>query len=803
MGDLKHGAELQLAISVAKSRWATNWKNKTTTWGELVERLSSTQRTHETVAEYAAMNKDEQSKIKDIGGFVAGELKEGRRKNGHVVSRSLITLDADFAPQDLWDDIATFTTYALLAYSTHKHTPKKPRLRILIPLSRKVTPEEYEAIARKLANDIGIDYFDDTTYQPARLMYWPSTPKDGEYFYKVLDLPILNPDDVLKTYTDWRDASYWPESSRCTKIRAKQADKQGDPLAKGGLIGAFCRAYTIPEAIATFLPEVYTECNTPGRYTYAQGSTAAGLVIYEDRFAYSNHSTDPISGMLCNAFDLVRVHLFGDRDVDAKPDTPVNKLPSWSAMMALAGADENVRAQVGVDKLAAAALDFGEDLADPDNKEWLKKLTTAKNGEYEATIANLLLILRNDPNLRGIGGLDEFRSRYTVTNKNLPWPRRGSVWTDTDDAGLRNYVEQVYGIEARVKLQDALTLLFEENAYHPVKNFIESAAWDGVPRVERLLIDYLGADDNEYVRTITRKVLTAAVARVYEPGCKFDNMMVIIGKQGIGKSLIVQKLAREWASDTLTDIRGKESYEALDGVWIMEMSELAALKRGDREAIKGYISKTEDTYRKAYARNTTISKRQCIFIGTTNNHEFLDDPTGNRRFWAIDTDATMRTKFVWRDLTESEVHQVWAEALELYRSGENIMELPPEVAETATELQAKHSVEDSYKGIVEAILAKPIPSNWAQLSLLERQQYYSATDEYRDESGEPTELIPRTKVCAIEIWCEGLGRDKSALDYTTSRRINNALELLGWERMPNPVEFKGYGRQKGWRKSTE
>ena len=801
MAKLKHGGDLKIALATGKKRESLKWKNTTITWAELVERLSQTQRTYETVAEYAKMSKTDQSNIKDIGGFVAGELKDGRRKNGNVISRSLITLDADYAPQDIWDEIETLTTYALLAYSTHKHTPAKPRLRIIVPLSRSVTPEEYEAIARKLAADIGIDYFDDTTYQPARLMYWPSTSKDGEYFYRVLDLPILDADAVLSTYTDWRDASYWPESSRCASARKKLADKQGDPLEKDGLIGAFCRAYTIVDAIATFLPEVYTECSTPNRYTYAQGSTAAGLVLYEDKFAYSNHSTDPVSGRLCNAFDLVRIHLFGELDADVKQDTPVNKLPSWAAMMDLARKDENVRAQIGADKLEAAAIDFGEDLKDPDNKEWLKKLTTGKGGAYEPTIANLLLILKNDPNLQGIGGLDEFRSRYMVKVKKLPWSRRGAVWTDTDDAGLRNYIEQVYGIEARVKLQDALMLLFEENRYNPVKNFIEAVAWDGQPRVERLLIDYLGAADNEYVRTVTRKTLTAAVARVYEPGCKFDYMLVIIGHQGIGKSLLVRRLAREWTSDTLTDIRGKESYEALDGVWIMEMSELAALKRGDREAIKGYISKTEDTYRKAYARNTTISKRQCIFIGTTNNHEFLDDPTGNRRFWAIDTDAAKRTKLVWKDLTEDEVHQIWAEALELYRAGENVMEIPADVAEIADDQQKQHSSEDSYKGIIEAFLNKPLPANWYDLSVLERQQFINASDTYKDESGEDAaELKPRSKVSAIEIWCECLGRDRGNLDQISAKRINTALELIGWLRMPNPVEFKGYGRQRGWRR---
>lgn len=170
-------------------------------------------------------------------------------------------------------------------------------------------------------------------------------------------------------------------------------------------------------------------------------------------------------------------------------------------------------------------------------------------------------------------------------------------------------------------------------------------------------------------------------------------MLTIVGKQGIGKTLIVQRLAGEWFSNSITEIRGKESYEALDGAWIVEMGELAALKKSDRDAIKNYISKTEDTYRKAYARNVTINRRHSIFIGTTNESSFLEDDTGNRRFWVVDTNAERRTKTVWgaNGMTAEEVHQVWAEALELYRAGENIMELTDEEAAAAQREQEKHT----------------------------------------------------------------------------------------------------------------
>lgn len=797
---LKHGARLELHIAIGRNRHDTKWKNKSVTWAELLTRISETVRTYETVTAYRNMGKDEQSKIKDIGGFVGGVLKEGRRKNGYVQSRSVITLDADFAPVDFWDDVQLLTTYSMAVYSTHKHTPEKPRLRFIIPMQRDVTPDEYEAIARWVAHELGIDYFDDTTYQPTRLMYWPSTPKDGEFFFDFVDAPILDPDAVLAKYPDWKDTSNWPESSRCRGLRKSAAEKQGDPLAKTGLIGAFCRTYTIQDAIATFLPTVYTECNTPGRYTYASGSTAAGLVVYEDKFAYSNHATDPTGGQLCNAFDLVRIHLFGEEDVDAKDGTPPNKLPSWGKMMELVGSDDAVKKTIGEEKLQRAKEDFGDGFQQPDDTEWLTKLKTNKQGGYEPTIANLKLILQNDPNLQAIKGRDLFSDRCTVSGK-LPWQREGGIWTDVDDAGLRDYIESVYGIEAKGKLLDALMLIFEERSYHPVKQFIESTAWDGRARVETLLIDYLGARDCPYVRAITRKTIIAAVARIYEPGCKFDYMLTIVGKQGIGKTLLVQRLGGKWFSNSIIEIRGKESYEALDGAWIVEMGELAALKKSDRDAIKNYISKTEDTYRKAYARNVTVNPRHSIFIGTTNESTFLEDDTGNRRFWVVDTDENRRTKTVWgKDgLTDAEVHQVWAEALELFRAGENIMELTEDEAEAAKREQETHTSEDPKLGIIERYLETPLPDDWDNRTEIERLQYYAGADAFRG----PKVGRKRTKVCALEIWTECFQRsDKSSLTKSETRQINNALERLGWVKSEKAMRFGPYGVQRGFIKKS-
>lgn len=808
---IEHTPEKLLNIAVGKSRQQARWQNKKITWQELVDQLQETVRTYETVQEYKRMKKSKQDDIKDVGGFVGGFLIDGRRRVGYVKNRSIISLDADFAPPALWDDIKMLATNAMLCYSTHKHTPEKPRLRILVPLARDVTPEEYEAVGRKIADDIGIDFFDDTTFEANRLMFYPSTSKDAEFFFDVIDLPLLNPDTILAQYKDWTDVSSWAVSSRAPEIKAKQALKQGDPLEKPGLIGAFCRTYNIHEAIEMFLPHVYDPNRRGNRYTYLNGSTANGLVTYDDKFAYSNHGTDPASGVLCNAFDLVRVHLYGEFDKDTKEEVPVNRLPSWEKMMDLINSDDKTKLTIGRERLENAGMDFKEDFisspenapAKTDDDSWLIQLTTKKNGSYDMTIENLLTIMQHDPNLKNMARRNLFNDRIEITRK-MPWTQHSEYWSDSDDAGLRYYLEKVYELESRMKIYDAFSLIMEDRAYHPVKDYLEQLQWDGIPRMEEIFIKYLGADDNEYTRTVTRKWLTAAVKRIYEPGCKFDYMVTLTGETGIGKSLIAKKLGMQWMSDTLTDIRGKEAYEALDGVWIMEMGELAALKRSDRETIKTYISKQEDVYRKAYGKRVTVNKRQCVFIGTTNEHEFLNDTKSTRRFWVIQTDASKRVGTVWEDFTPQEVDQVWAEVLINYRKGENIMELPVQVAEQALSIQSEHSQDSTYQTTVDEYLNTPVPENWYSLTIQAQRAWYNSVEDFGAPHGYEARafsevLMKRTKVCVQEIWYVALGEEKLPIPQPyISRELRDCVTgVKGWKREKTNSRYGSYGVQRG------
>lgn len=782
----------QVAIATGKNRFETNWKNRKILWSNLVAKLKNPVITPETYTEYKKLGKPEQDNIKDVGGFVGGNLTGGRRKAGSVATRQLLTLDVDFAPADFFDILEMLADYACCVYSTHKHSPENPRYRLLIPLDREVTPDEYEAIGRKVAEDIGIDYFDDTTYQASRLMYWPSVSTDGTFYYNYLDEKFLSADKVLKRYPDWTDTSYWPESSRAVTLRKKSADKQGDPCKKSGLIGAFCRTYTIAEAIETFIPDAYIKCDMPNRYTYTGGSTAAGLVVYEDeKFAYSNHATDPASGKLCNAFDLIRMHRFSELDEEAPVDTQTTKLPSYKAMMELAQKDEATKLQMGREKIESAKDEFDEDLV---GTAWLAKLEYNKRGEIENTLNNLLLILKNDENLKGIV-FNRLSDGMEIVG-DVPWKHPSKFWRDADDAQLVSYIDLTYGAFSARNYDIAVTKIADDRSYHPIREFLAGLPeWDEVRRLDTLLIDYLGANNNGYVKAVTRKTLVGAIARVMHPGCKFDTMLVLNGPQGIGKSTLIARLGGEWFSDSLhlSDTKDKTAAEKLQGYWILEIGELAGLRKAEVDTLKGFISKQNDIYRASFGRRTTPHLRQCVFIGTTNaTGGYLRDTTGNRRFWPVKVPGGTDKK-VW-DITEDDILQIWAEALELYNKGENLY-LSPELEELAKKEQMEAMEVDEREGMVREYLDMLLPENWADMDLYERRNYLN--DDEMTSKIEGT--VERDRVCIAEIWCECFGKDKGALKRQDSNEIAAIMARIeGWEKIDKSIRFDKYGVVKGY-----
>ena len=773
-----------MKIAVGNSRMDKKWKNRDISWEDLCQRVSSTIRTTETVEEYRKLKKGAQDNIKDVGGFVGGQLREGRRKNGMVLCRSMLTLDMDYGEPGIWDEIDLLHDFRCCVYSTHKHTPEHPRLRMIIPLARDISEEEYPAVARMVAKEIGIDLFDDTTYEACRLMYWPSTSANGEFFYKTKDGPLLDPDTYLAKYADWHDASTWPVSSRQSEAVRRSITQQADPLEKPGIVGAFCRAYTIEEAIETFLSDVYEPSSMNGRYDYIPADSAAGVVVYDGKFAYSHHATDPVCGKLLNAFDLVRLHKFRELDENVGLDTPPGKLPSFKAMSDLALGDDKVKAVFAGERIAQAAAEFSDE-------DWQNGLELDKSGHVKNTLRNLTLILENDPNLKGVV-FNQLLDGMEIKGE-VPWNHPSKFWRDADDAQLISYVDAHYGTFSARNYDIAVTKVADDRAYHPIREFIESLPeWDKVPRVDTLLVDYLGASDTAYVRAVTRKTLCAAISRVLRPGCKFDSMLVLNGPQGVGKSTLIAKLAGEWFSDSLNlgDTKDKTAAEKLQGYWILEIGELAGLKKAEVETLRSFLSRQNDIYRAAFGKRATPHLRQCVFFGTTNAESgYLRDTTGNRRFWPVKTPGSGK-KQSW-NLTHEEILQIWAEALVYVRQGEKLY-LSAEMDALAKDEQREAMESDEREGLVREYLDTLLPERWAEMDLFERRNFLSGSDfGGLQEKG----TIRRTSVSNMEIWCECFGKERANLRRTDSNELTGILARLGWKRADNKVRIPLYGPQ--------
>ncbi len=791
----------KITISAGASRRATLWTAQTLLISELWDKLKIPARGTETLAEYMGLKKAQQDDLKDVGGFVAGTINGTRRKANNITGRDLITLDLDNIPSGGTDDVlrrveALGCGYCV--YSTRKHQPAAPRLRIMLPLDRTVNADEYEPIARKMAECIGLEYADPTTFEVSRLMYWPSCCSDSQYIYEVADKPFINAAGVLATYSDWHNMALWPALPGQQQF-TKLAVKQGDPEAKNGIVGAFCRTYDINRAMDELIPGIYEAVDTmPGRYTYLGGSTTGGAVLYDGgKFLYSHHATDPCGGKLVNAFDLVRLHRFGDKDDEAAPGAPVNRLPSYGLMCELANSLNDVSALMSQERYNEAVKDFegvtADNLDDPAN--WMCLLeTNSQTGAIKGTINNVLVILEHDPLLKGKFALNQFASRGEVLGT-LPWDQRDKrrLWDDNDNQGLYWYLEKVYKITGNGKIDGALSLHSNAFAFNDVQDYLTGlkGKWDGVPRLDTLFIDYLGAKDTAYNRAITRKAFTAAVARAMVPGCKYDTMVILAGPQGIGKSTLLDKMSKGWFNDSIRTFEGKEASELLQGVWLVEVSELDAFRRTDVSRIKQFLSLRADRFRAAYGRNVKEIPRSCIFFGTTNTSDFLQDTTGNRRFWPVDTGEVRHTKNVWADL-DGERDQLWAEAFVRWQAGEPLY-LSGAIEEDAKAKQEEHRETSSREGIVREFLERQVPDDWSKWPIDKRRMFWA-----NGVQGN-LNVVPRDSVCALEVWVEAFGGTTKEMKNTDTRELNAIMASLpGWEKAPNARYAGPYGTQRGF-----
>lgn len=787
--------------------------NTTITWEQLIEKLRAVERTKETLEQYFKAAREVQDRIKDVGHYVPGHFDNRFRKKAGLHERNLVTLDIDHAEPDYLDDVKmVYGGNAFALHTTHKHKAEAPRLRLVFPLTRPVAEAEYLAVSRKLAARLGMDLFDDTTYQFARVMHWPSASSDGEFVFEEGFGEWIDPDKILSEYKDWRDIGSWPKSSREDELRMS-GRKAENPLEKRGIVGNFCRAYTICEAIDQFIPGTYTRGATDDRLTYAQGTTSNGAVVYGGGvWLYSHHESDPCGGRLVNAFDMVRLHLFGDKDARSAPDTAPTSMPSYREMLKLASENERVLKEIVRERFNGGESDFdefgdpvqydearapqpespgadpsdGEKSAESDTPQELD-LKPNQRGYFE-TLRNLEEILTKDARLRGKIAFNLF-TRDLLQTGPLPGmraavPPEGVLWNDTADIKIKSYIERRYRLTfSTTMVHEGVMSVAERNAFNPVLDYFESLEWDGVKRVEEFFIREYGSRDSAYTRDITRKFFAAVVARVYNPGIKFDYMLVLEGKQGARKSSLFRALAKGWFSDDMSfGYESREVVERARNAIIVEIPELVMGRRAETEHIKAFISRQTDRARPAYARYAQDFPRQFVIVGSTNESNYLTDASGNRRWWVLNGDG--RTFDLER--IRGDVDQLWAEAKALWQGGEPLWLDRAESVAEAEAMQAERLIDDDWLAAVTAWLDRPI-----------RSDHWDRAPGVNTDFDDAVSWVVRDRTCALEVWTECLGGEVDKLNRQVQTRIGDLLRRLGWKR--KAVRFGSrYGRTMGF-----
>ena len=776
-------------LSVAGSSASLKWTTVKYTWSDFLERLNRDIRSTETMRDFDRLDRTARANLKDVGGYMAGELSGARRLKSAVLSRSMITLDVDYADSLFPVEFDTrFPGVAAVIYNTRSDREKSRRFRVVIPFAEEVQDAaQYEAAARKMAELLGIDLFDPTTFQAERMMYWQSLSSDQPKVFEVFEGEPISAEYLLSLYgnnEEWRDIRNWAfksDQEKETRAIVSKAMAQ-NPREKAGLVGAFCRAYSVPAAIEKYLSDVYEIAPGNDRYTYKAGHSVGGMIVFDDLFCFSYHSTDPISdGHAYNAYDLVRVHKFGH----------LGKEDSAKEMNKLVCADkECVKDMVTPD----ADLDDFDDYGDAVKSDSTKEVTELVwdldgKGNKQVTVNNFVNAFKSDPLLNGLLAYDMLKETIVFTRPSFTakGSKKGDLVNDTDISIIKGRIERMHGIYNDAKLNDAIEQVSSDNAFHPIKLYLESLTWDGVPRIDTFLVDYMGAKDNAYTREAFRKMLLAAVTRIYEPGRKFDTALVFYSEQGVGKSTLIQRLSKGWFNDSLTNLSGKESYEAIQFAWLVELAELSALRKSDVEAVKNFISKREDTYRGAYARRVKTHKRQCVFFGSTNDDEFLKDATGNRRFFPVEVKRTRKTRLIFEPEFDAIVDQLWAEAMEGYMLGEALT-LSDEAEAIAGGTREEFTERTPIQGLIEEYLDRLFPADYEDRFLAQRLDFLNG-----DLGEEGTET--KNSFSLIELWTEALGRRKDEYTVVKARELSNAVKALkGWKR-DKQARQKIYGPQ--------
>lgn len=763
--------DFQMMVVTAKQRNSKRWKQETVTWSGLKA--------------WAANPADH----KECGNYLLGELRPNAdgvliRNNHTIVRRHAISLDVDSPNADFLVKVELLLPGAAIIHSTYNSTPDQPRYRLIIPTDRPMLPDEYIVAADYVMNLLGRENFDPGGNEPARYMFKPATSDPEHYVYQVLDGDLTEADSLLQSFQDDLSGMPTPRVSRTKR----------DPYEIEGVVGAFNRVYRFPEAIDEW--ELPYDLDGDNRWHLRGTRAAGGLALVKEGIVFSHHMHDPAYNQACSAFDLVRLHKFGHLDEGAKAGTPINRLPSSKAMEELAMNDERTHNELvgkASDDFAAFAEGHADEISEMTrNTSWRTQLAYTSKGKMIDKVANWRVLMEHD------GVLSTFRyNELTLEvelSEDLPWRKVGVQWavSDIDERMLLYYIEEEYNIRPpRVLVTDLIIGAALQHRINPVVDYLRSLKWDGTPRVETCL----PVTATPYTRVVARKCMVAAVARMLDPGCKWDHTLVLFGDEGLGKTWWVDKMSLGYTS-TLGRIDGKDTLLAMQRSWIMVADEGYSLKKADADGMKEFLTRTKDVFRAPYERTTSETPRHCVIWSTTNDKTFLRRQEGNRRFLIVDVEQQVN----FERYTDEYVGQVWAEAVQMYEKGEKLYLTPEEMA-AARESREIFVEEDALVGIIEEYLSTPVPKGWSEKTPTERRIWMENDGDVFEQTEAADSEI--TEVCSLQIWVEVLGRDRGDHRRMDLLNITKALhEIPGWEAVSGRHRINGYGPQMVFRKTS-
>lgn len=825
----------------------TTFKNRFQTTGTATEKTfqeiyfgfkNKVKRTKEKYNEYLNADKNTQLTIKDVGGFIGGETEGNKRTNGIRIKRQLLTLDIDTKVPNVFAYLERNISFFCLIHSTHKHNRDENRFRIVAPLSREVNEDEYQALGRRIAYQIenaphetfkGL--FDETTFQPNRLMFFPSVSSDAEYVCELLNLDmtlekqnIIDVDKILELYLDYNDVYEWfqPEKVNEEQI-GKSALVNKQPLKAKGLVGAFNRTYSISQAITTFLSKIYRQ-EYNGRYTFLGGdSHGGGIILNDDTLFYSHHGTDPANLYYRSAFDLVRIHKFGSYDNSYTPEKEIEgnareKSDSFTKMIefcrtlpeVVEHSDTNISLLQRIEqqeKYVNETFEEKKEEKEEKDKAWVVKLDGLKS-DY----AKLDIIFSNDDNIGNLFYYDTFRDNICFNRKPF-WHRNfveGTALQDKDMSHIYVHLEKVYSIKGDKKIEHAIVVDADKIQKNKVLDFFESLKWDGKERLETFFHEFFKVKLNPFTRVAFKHWLVGAVSRIYKAGSPMDYLLIIKGKQGIGKSLFFKKLATldfdkatdHLYSDTKIDFdRAKDSYEQLEGIWIYEWKELAGMNMSEQESIKAFVDKTEDKFRRSYGRRNVEIKRRVAFGGSTNDKTPLRDRTGNRRFLVMEANLEQQECYI-KDktkFTQEYKDQLIAEAIHLYKKGFDIFEWSDVEMEYWDKSNDDNLTANDFKGIIESYINMKRPANWYSMSQNDMRLYVDGYDFQKGQTNlvsyQRMPMEEATKICIQELWYICLKQKQPTINRYHRELIIQAMESLGFTYQRRQTRFGVFGNQ--------